>query len=265
MPWPGAERATVFLATPHEASLEIVPQLLNAGLRVVDLSGAFRFTIPQTFADWLQIACAAKRIWLKRLCTALPELYADQLPDARLVANPGCYPTSVILGLRPLVESGWIAPSGHCRRFASPARRARARNRRKKLHFAEVDENFRAYGLFSHRTRRKSPTTQASRAKTSFFTTHMLPVARGILSTLYVWFAEPHAAEEVESLYRAFYADRPMMRIVAGRKTSGAAACGAHEFLRYRVCARSRGAAPRGRELSRQSGLRAPRARRFRT
>ena len=98
----------------------------------------------------VQIAGAAERI-LAEAVYGLPELYADQLPDARLVANPGCYPTSVILGLRPLVESGWIAPERgivcDCKSGATGA----GKEPKKELHFAEVDENFRAYGLFSHR------------------------------------------------------------------------------------------------------------------
>jgi N-acetyl-gamma-glutamyl-phosphate reductase len=203
---------TVFLATPHEASLEIVPQLLNAGLRIVDLSGAFRFHDPETFAQWYKLPAPPKEL-AEEAVYGLPELYADQLPEARLVANPGCYPTSVILGLRPLVESGWIATErgivADCKSGATGA----GKEPKKELHFAEVDENFRAYGLFSHRHTPEVTDHTGIASEDIVFTTHLLPVARGILSTLYVWFAEPHTAEEVESLYRAFYADRPMMRI----------------------------------------------------
>jgi N-acetyl-gamma-glutamyl-phosphate reductase len=203
---------TVFLATPHEASLEMVPQLLNAGLRVVDLSGAFRFRKPETFAHWYKLAAPPKDL-AEEAVYGLPELYADELPDARLVANPGCYPTSVILGLRPLVASGWIAAErgivADCKSGATGA----GKEPKKELHFAEVDENFRAYGLFSHRHTPEVIDHTGIAAKDIVFSTHLLPVARGILSTLYVWFAEKHTAEEVESLYRAYYAERPMMRI----------------------------------------------------
>jgi len=141
---------TVFLATPHEASLELVPQLLSAGLRVVDLSGAFRFRDPETFARWYKLPAPPREL-AEEAVYGLPELYADQLPDARLVANPGCYPTSVILGLRPLVESDWIAREARivcdCKSGASGAGKEPKRD----LHFVEVDENLRAYGLFSHR------------------------------------------------------------------------------------------------------------------
>jgi len=98
----------VLLATPHELSLEIVPSLLAAGLRVIDLSGAFRFRSPQTFSQWYRLPAPDSSL-ARRAVYGLPELYASSLPDADLVANPGCYATSVILGLRPLVESGWLA------------------------------------------------------------------------------------------------------------------------------------------------------------
>jgi N-acetyl-gamma-glutamyl-phosphate reductase len=93
-----------FLSTPHEASLELVPELLaaNPKMRIVDLSGAFRFREPETFERWYKLRPAAREI-LQEAVYGLPELYAKSLPEARLVATPGCYPTSVILGLRPLI------------------------------------------------------------------------------------------------------------------------------------------------------------------
>src|ERR1700730_14387770 len=98
-----------FLSTPHEASLHLVPQLLeaNPALRIIDLSGAFRFQDPETFARWYNLPAPDRQI-LAEAVYGLPELYAYRLPKARLVANPGCYPTSVIVGLRALVEADWI-------------------------------------------------------------------------------------------------------------------------------------------------------------
>src|SRR4029077_2929818 len=204
--------ALAFLATPHEASLEIAPQLLHAGLRVVDLSGAFRFRDPGTFEDWYKLPSPDPEV-LTQAVYGLPELYGKAVTLAKLVANPGCYATSVILGLRPLVEEGWIA-SGRgivcdCKSGASGA----GKEPKRELHFVEVDENFRSYGLFSHRHTPEVTDHTGIRGEDIVFTTHLLPVARGILSTLYVWFAEPHTAAEVEALYRKFYADRPMMRL----------------------------------------------------
>lgn len=207
----------VFLATPHEASLELVPSLLAARLRVVDLSGAFRFREPETFAAWYKLPAPPRKL-LEEAAYGLPELYADALPSARLVANPGCYATSAILGLRPLVDAGWVA-SGRgivcdCKSGASGA----GKEPKRELHFVEVDENFRAYGLFTHRHTPEITDHLGLPGDDLIFSTHLLPVARGILSTLYVWLDRPRTAAEVESLYRQFYAGRPMVRIwPAGR------------------------------------------------
>src|SRR5258708_1721721 len=141
---------TAFLATPHEASAEIAPALLAAGLRVVDLSGAFRFRSGDTFSSWYKLPAPPGAL-LEQAVYGLPELYADALPQAKLVANPGCYATSVILALRPLAEARWIAAERgvicDCKSGATGA----GKEPRHDLHFAEVDENFRAYGLFAHR------------------------------------------------------------------------------------------------------------------
>jgi N-acetyl-gamma-glutamyl-phosphate reductase len=203
---------TVFLATPHEASLELAPQLLNAGLRVVDLSGAFRFRDPDTFAHWYKLPAPSREL-AEEAVYGLPELYGDRLPGARLVAVPGCYPTSVILGLRPLVESGWIARERgivcDCKSGASGA----GKEPKRELQFVEVDENVRAYGLFSHRHTPEVTDHLGIGGDHIMFTTHLLPVARGILSTLYVWLTQPHTAADVEAVFRQFFASHPMVRI----------------------------------------------------
>ena len=208
---------TVFLATPHEASLELAPQLLAAGLRVVDLSGAFRFREPETFAHWYQLPAPDPSV-LAQAVYGLPELYGDALPQARLVANPGCYPTSVILGLRPLIEAGWVARGRgivcDCKSGASGA----GKEPKRELHFVEVDENFRAYSLFTHRHTPEVTEHLGIAAGDIMFSTHLLPLARGILSTLYVWLDGPRQAAAIEELYRRFYAGKPMVRLwPAGR------------------------------------------------
>jgi N-acetyl-gamma-glutamyl-phosphate reductase len=207
----------VFLATPHEASLEIAPQLLNAGLRVVDLSGAFRFRDPGTFEDWYKLPAPNAEV-LAQAVYGLPELYGQAIRNAKMVANPGCYPTSVILGLRPLVEAGWIAAGRgivcDCKSGASGA----GKEPKRELHFVEVDENFRAYGLFTHRHTPEVTEHLGIAASEIIFSTHLLPLARGILSTLYVWLEPRRDAAEIETLYRQFYAGKPMVRLwPAGR------------------------------------------------
>jgi N-acetyl-gamma-glutamyl-phosphate reductase len=207
----------VFLSTPHQASLELVPELIaeNPKLRIVDLSGALRFREPQTFADWYKLAPANLET-LSEAVYGLPELYADALRQARLVANPGCYATSVILGLRPLVEAGWInATRGvvcDCKSGVSGA----GKEPKRETHFVEVNENFRAYGLFTHRHTPEIAEHAGMAFEDFIFTTHLLPVERGILSTLHVWLAQPRHADEIESLYRRFYAERRMVRILPG-------------------------------------------------
>lgn len=209
-----SDTQTVFLSTPHEASIDLVQALLeaNSSLRIIDLSGAFRFREPEKFAHWYKLTPPDTNL-LKEGVYGLPELYASELPRARIVANPGCYPTSVILGLRPLVDSGWIDSSRgivcDCKSGASGA----GKEPKRETHFVEVNENFRAYGLFTHRHTPEVADHAGLSEKDFVFTTHLLPVDRGILSTLYVWLNEPRNAAEVSALYQSFYAQRPMVRI----------------------------------------------------
>lgn len=208
-----------FLSTPHEASLELVPALLaaNPSLRIVDLSGAFRFRQAETFSKWYKLPSPDANA-LSLTIYGLPELYAEKLPKARVVGNPGCYPTSVILGLKPLVEAGWINMSrgivADCKSGVTGA----GKEPKRETHFVEVNENFRAYNLFSHR-HTPEVSEHLDLAPESFvFTTHLLPVDRGILSTLYVWLGPSRKAAEIEALYRKFYAGRPMVRIMPAGK-----------------------------------------------
>jgi N-acetyl-gamma-glutamyl-phosphate reductase len=203
---------TAFLTTPHEASAELAPSLLKAGLRVVDLSGAFRLRDAETFTNWYKLP-APHADWLGEAVYGIPELYSKEIAKARLVANPGCYATSVILALRPLTEAGWIGKDSgvvcDCKSGASGA----GKDPRRDLHFVEVDENFKAYSLFSHRhTPEILEHTGLSESQVTF-STHLLPLARGILSTIYVTLAEPRTAADVEALFRKFFAGRPMVRV----------------------------------------------------
>jgi N-acetyl-gamma-glutamyl-phosphate reductase len=203
---------TAFLATPHEVSAELVPTLLDAGLRVIDLSGAFRFSAAETFTHWYKLPVPhASR--LSEAVYGLPELYADRIPNAKLVANPGCYATSVILALKPLAQAGILSPTQNvicdCKSGASGA----GKDPRRDLHFVEVDENFRAYNLFSHRhTPEILDHTGLSQSQV-IFTTHLLPVARGILSTIYVTLTTKHSPESIEELYHRYFAGKPLVRI----------------------------------------------------
>ena len=208
---------TAFLATPHEVSAEMAPALVEAGIRVVDLSGAFRFRSAETFKWWYKLP-APHANWLGEAIYGLPELYADEIAKARLIANPGCYATSVILALRPLTEANWIADGSQvicdCKSGATGA----GKEPRRDLHFVEVDENFKAYNLFSHRHTPEILDHTGLLENRVVFSTHLLPLARGILSTIYVTLNRPQTADAIETLYRKFYAERKMVRIWAAGK-----------------------------------------------
>ncbi len=201
-----------FLATPHEVSAELAPALIQAGLRVVDLSGAFRFREAETFSSWYKLA-APHADWLAEAVYGIPELYSSEIATARLVANPGCYATSVILALRPLTQANLLAPDAgvvcDCKSGASGA----GKDPRRDLHFVEVDENFKAYGLFTHRHTPEILEHTGLSESQVVFSTHLLPLARGILSTIYVSLGEPQTPADIEALYRRFYAGRSMVRI----------------------------------------------------
>jgi len=203
---------TAFLATPHEFSAELAPKLLDAGLRVIDLSGAFRLANAETFSSWYKLP-APHAARLGEAVYGLPELLATRLATARLIANPGCYATSVILALRPLSDASVLARSQSvvcdCKSGASGA----GKDPRRDLHFVEVDENFRAYNLFSHRHTPEILQHAGVLEAQLTFSTHLLPVARGILSTIYVSLRDAHKPEEIERIYRTFFAGRPMVRI----------------------------------------------------
>jgi N-acetyl-gamma-glutamyl-phosphate reductase len=201
-----------FLATPHEVSAEIAPALLAAGIRVVDLSGAFRFRSAETFKTWYKLP-APHANFLGEAVYGLPELYAADIAQARLIANPGCYSTSVILALRPLAEAGWIAEGSgvicDCKSGATGA----GKEPRRDLQFVEVDENFKAYNLFSHRHTPEILEHTGLPENRVVFSTHLLPLARGILSTIYVTLNHPQTRDAIEAMYRTFYAGRKMVRI----------------------------------------------------
>jgi len=203
---------TAFLATPHEVSAELAPKLLDVGLRVIDLSGAFRFASAVTYSSWYKLPTphAAR---LSEAAYGLPELYAERIKSAKLIANPGCYATSVILALRPLQDAGLLA-EGHtvicdCKSGASGA----GKDPRRELQFVEVDGNFRAYNLFAHRHTPEIVEHTGLPESRLIFSTHLLPIPRGILSSIYVTLAHHQSPQDVETLFRKFYAGHSLVRI----------------------------------------------------
>jgi N-acetyl-gamma-glutamyl-phosphate reductase len=208
-----ASGATVaFLAMPHEVSSEVAPPLVHAGLKVIDLSGAFRFHDAETYEQWYRLPPAPAEM-LQEAVYGLPEIYREELDGARLVANPGCYPTAAILGLKPLLDSGWVDRSRGIVCDAKSGVSGAGKQPKPETHFVEVNENFRAYGLFTHRHTPEITGHLGLDPEQIIFTTHLLPIERGILATAYVWLDSPRQGEEIEALYRGAYGGQGMVRI----------------------------------------------------
>ena len=212
---PPSEVDVVFLATPHQTALEITPSLLERNLRVVDLSAAFRLKDAAAYPRWYGFEHNAHAA-LEEAVYGLTELNATSIRKARLVANPGCYATSVILALAPVLQNGWIDVKAGIISDSKSGASGAGRGLSEKLHFVEVNENCRAYGLFNHR--HVPEMLQAlDLAENDFtFTPHLLPITRGILSTIYVRLPRSRTQEEVVELYRKFYAGAPFVRILDG-------------------------------------------------
>jgi N-acetyl-gamma-glutamyl-phosphate reductase len=218
--WPELKRQGVelmFLATPHEVSRALVPEAMAQGLRVIDLSGAWRLRQGQHRAIYsFQDADAAIAAYLtEKAIYGLPELHADCIAAAQLIANPGCYATSVILPLAPLLASGLIdrgrgiisdSKSGVSGAGKTPAART---------HFVSVADNLSAYAAFNHRHLGEMVEQLGLNDIELTFTPHLLPIPRGILSTIYVYLNHPTSALEVESCLRDFYAGRHWVRVFA--------------------------------------------------
>ena len=202
----------VFLATPHETSHDIVPRLLESGLRVVDLSGAFRLKNTAAYEQWYGFDHTAKDA-LAEAVYGIPEFDAPAIAKARLVSNPGCYPTSVILALTPLLKAGWVNVSAGIIADSKSGVTGAGRKPSDKLHFPEVNENLRAYGLFHHRHLPEMLQELALSKDDFIFTPHLLPITRGILTTIYAHLSQLRKLNEVETLFQDFYQGAPMVRI----------------------------------------------------
>lgn len=210
-----ADLDVVFLATPHEISHDLAPQLLEGGVRVVDLSGAFRLKDADAYPRWYGLEHHAAAA-LREAVYGLPELNAPAIRKAQLVSNPGCYATSIILALAPLARAGWLDLTAGvvCDSKSGASGAGRAPSSR--LHFVEVNENCRAYGLFNHRHVPEILQALGLEEAGFIFTPHLLPIARGILSTVYVRLAGHRTLEEVIGLCRDFYANAPLVRVYDG-------------------------------------------------
>jgi N-acetyl-gamma-glutamyl-phosphate reductase len=204
--------ALVFLATPPEVSMDLAPAMLAAGARVVDLSGAFRLRTPENYAAWYKSAHTQPEL-LAEAAYGLPEFCREDIPPARLVANPGCYPTAANLAIRPLVEAGIVDRAAGIVCDAKSGVSGAGRKASLTTSFCEVTENFSAYSILRHRHVPEVLQVSGLEEGEFSFTAHLLPIDRGILETIYFRAKGIASAEELLAVYEKRYAAEPFLRL----------------------------------------------------
>jgi N-acetyl-gamma-glutamyl-phosphate reductase len=234
----------VFSALPHAASAEATAPLVRAGVPVVDISADFRLRDSQEYAAWYGVEHPAPEL-LPRAAYGLTELNREAVRASRLIANPGCYPTSALLALAPAAKGGIIGREViiDSKSGISGAGRSLGLT----YHFAEADESVSAYGLAGHRHLPEivqelaamwpgGEAPEALRPKVTF-TPHLIPMSRGILSTCYAPLAQGtvSSGEEARELYREFYKGEPFVRVVdlppATKQVAGSNMCLVHPTI----------------------------------
>src|SRR5437868_8105436 len=203
-----------FGCLPHGASMAALPALLQRGLRVIDLSADYRLRDPNQYAQWYGES-HADLAHLAQAVYGLPELYGDEIATAQLVANPGCYPQTAILGLAPLVAGKHIDLTSIIIDSKSGVSGA-GRTPKLSSHFPECNESVTAYGVGSHR---HTPEIEQALAGVAgepvevIFTPHLIPMDRGIFTTIYAVPRRPVTDKQLLELYREYYADKPFVRV----------------------------------------------------
>jgi N-acetyl-gamma-glutamyl-phosphate reductase len=210
----------LFLATPHEVSREWVPQAMAQGIHVIDLSGAWRLETPEyraiyDFKD--ENPALADRV-MAQAVYGIPELHRAELKDAVLVANAGCYATSIILALAPLLRAGLVDLNHGIVCDSKSGVSGAGKQPTQKTHFVEVAENLCAYSVFNHRHTGEILEQLGILPEQLIFTPHLLPILRGILSTIYVRLNSMLSAEAIENCMKKFYAGSPFVRVFPAGK-----------------------------------------------
>lgn len=206
-----------FLALPHGVSMDYVRQFANKPFRIVDLSGDFRLNEPSTYEEWYNKKHIFKE-GFKDAVYGMPELFASEIANARIVANPGCFPTGAILGLSPLVKEGIIDPGNIIVDSKTGVTGAGVKSKPVN-HYSNVNENFKAYGVKTHRHSieiQEKLDGQTDGDVCIQFTPHLLPVDRGILSTIYAKPVNDQVDDNsLQELYRTHYGSEPFIRLLS--------------------------------------------------
>ena len=208
-----AEADVVFTAVPHQTAMEVVPFFLEREIKVIDLSADFRLRSRQVYEKWYQQHSCPE--YLERAVYGLPEVYGQEIREADLVANPGCYPTSSILPLVPLLRSGLIKPEPIIIDSKSGTSGA-GRGASVATLFCEVNEAFKAYKIGAHRhtpeIEQELSAAYGQEVKITF-TPHLVPMNRGILSTIYAQVEPDVTTETIIFRLKEFYGHAPFVRI----------------------------------------------------
>ena len=207
----------VFFATPANVSMELTPGILGVGAKVIDLSGAFRLRDAETYSRWYRARHTAPE-FLSEAVYGLPEFYRDQIQGARLVANPGCYPTAANLAIRPLIDGEVVDRSRGIVCDAKSGVSGAGRKASQETSFCEVTENFRAYSFAEHRHVAEVLENSGLGEREFTFTAHLLPVDRGILETIYLRTQRVEKAVDLLSIYEEAYGGEPFVRLYAPGK-----------------------------------------------
>jgi N-acetyl-gamma-glutamyl-phosphate reductase len=208
----------VFLALPHGQAMQRVPELVEVGKRVIDFSGDFRLTSADEYQQWYNLPHTAES-YLKRAVYGMPELFREEICDAQLIANPGCYPTGSILALAPLMTKAYVNLEAIAITAMSGTSGA-GRKEKLDLIFSEVNESVKAYrvGNHQHTPEIRSVLEQvAGRGLNVVFIPHLLPITRGIYTTISLPLKEAVSRETVLQDYVAFYQSAPFVRVLEDR------------------------------------------------
>jgi N-acetyl-gamma-glutamyl-phosphate reductase len=226
-----AEKCDVlFLALPHTTSMQHVPELMKSNCKIVDLSADYRLHDAKVYGDWYKTPHLNPEI-IKQAVYGLPELHRDKIKQAQLVANPGCYPTSAVLALAPLIKENWVDTQTIIIDSKSGVSGA-GRKLRQSTHFCEANESVTAYGLGEHR---HTPEIEQELSQllgselTVSFSPHLMPMTRGMLSTAYVNLKKKVSRDELHSLFAKFYKNERFVRMIdAGQYANTAHVAGSN-------------------------------------